>query len=1195
MREPNDDEALFLRFRREGDPGALALVFDRTAPELLRIARHVAANPQESEDLLQATFLTALEKADRFEEGRRLRPWLVGILVRHAHAARRRGSRSLEVERVVGASPRDPRSMAEEREFEEQVERALDELPAHVREIVEPRVREGARGPEIARRVGRPPDTVRVQLSRGLSLLRGLLPSGLAGGLLLTASARESLAAVRRRVLEHATASGAATPLPSAGLLAFGGFLVMNKILVGVGAIALVVVAAGLLWSDGGEPDPVSPVEREVAAPSVAAPDPRAEIERSAVSAAAPSAAGSDRAVDGEPGPSAAAETAGVTGRLLLNGSPLAATEVTLVRVRVEEFTGSMNFERLRSSPSPFVELGRTITDARGEFTISGAPTWSVLALGVDLGGPSATLRLVEATLEPEVTRALGDLELGPVTAISGTVVDEDEQPVAGASVRAVVSPIPLAAVGAQHLSSDVLVLRPDAAAPERAVPLPAWAATWWNRLPVPTTTTGADGRFVLTGVSRGVVSLVVRKEGRVPHARSLATGVAPVREIGVVALESGRTFGGRVVDAEGAPVAGVETYTGLHSALAGLTFARPTAATAADGRFRVTGLPEVGDVVVALRRDGRDDWTVVRVGDEEEAELRLASRAALTVELIGDVPAPEEGFEISAVRAEAPWSIERAAGPRHVATADGAGRFVFPDLAVGSYAVLVAFDGVASATRVDVPSEGGTITAELPRASTVRVRVVDDATDAPVGGATVLLQGRVVATDVPVEGVTAADGSLSLGPIAAAGSEGGSSVVPRLKVVCSHPRYGRVEESLRDGPDEVVELRLSSPGSVEGRISIAGDPPPTPLLVMVFEDDGFLGFLRGAPSFATTTPRGTFTVPVLAPGAYRYEVRPRFLAGDGVASIPLMASPPDSIAKGDFVVRPGETTDIQIEAVTAESAVACRVVGRVTRDGRPLEGARVYVHPRGRFADSGARTGSGDTDATGAFDIAGLPPGEARVDVSLFERTPTRMSSEQVYSRVFDLGLGGVTRVDVALESHWLDLLVVDAAGAPVYGAELTLAGEGGASEGVSGQTRTDKAGKVRMEARASGRFRLDAFHQRFGAAEVVVTVPREEPLTVVLEVGVPCRGRFTVPLEWVPEGGWFPYIEFAFTQRGRTERRQVLVFPEGDGGTFDVRGIPAGEIELRFLHQNRASRPVRLLLPPGGAEALEADFEAE
>src|SRR5262245_9880701 len=100
-------EQLFARFRRARDLEALAEVFDRTAPELLELGRHLTRGRGEAEDLVQAAFLAALEGADRFEPGRELVPWLVGILANLARQARERRRAVGE----PGAELADPRAL----------------------------------------------------------------------------------------------------------------------------------------------------------------------------------------------------------------------------------------------------------------------------------------------------------------------------------------------------------------------------------------------------------------------------------------------------------------------------------------------------------------------------------------------------------------------------------------------------------------------------------------------------------------------------------------------------------------------------------------------------------------------------------------------------------------------------------------------------------------------------------------------------------------------------------------------------------------------------------------------------------------------------------------------------------------------------------------------------------------------------
>ena len=66
------EERLFERFRRRRGAGSLAQVFDRTAPALMRLALHLSRDRHVAEDLVQQTFLTAIETADRWDRERGL-------------------------------------------------------------------------------------------------------------------------------------------------------------------------------------------------------------------------------------------------------------------------------------------------------------------------------------------------------------------------------------------------------------------------------------------------------------------------------------------------------------------------------------------------------------------------------------------------------------------------------------------------------------------------------------------------------------------------------------------------------------------------------------------------------------------------------------------------------------------------------------------------------------------------------------------------------------------------------------------------------------------------------------------------------------------------------------------------------------------------------------------------------------------
>ncbi|MFT4843805.1 MAG: DNA-directed RNA polymerase specialized sigma24 family protein, partial [Candidatus Azotimanducaceae bacterium] len=59
-------EESFLRYRNHGDVKALGDVFDAVAEELALVAAHLMPTGVEAEDLVQVTFVEAIEHAERY-------------------------------------------------------------------------------------------------------------------------------------------------------------------------------------------------------------------------------------------------------------------------------------------------------------------------------------------------------------------------------------------------------------------------------------------------------------------------------------------------------------------------------------------------------------------------------------------------------------------------------------------------------------------------------------------------------------------------------------------------------------------------------------------------------------------------------------------------------------------------------------------------------------------------------------------------------------------------------------------------------------------------------------------------------------------------------------------------------------------------------------------------------------------------
>lgn len=288
-------DAAFAEFRRSGEPAAMAELFDRAAPGLLLFARRLSrGDAARAEDLLQQTFLRAIERADTFEAGAPVMPWLTAILANEARAthrsASRREAREAEVAgsraRIEGEATAPDRE-AEARELREAFEEALEQLPDALRHAVELRLLHGLPPRTIAASLGVPVETVRTRIKRGRALLQELLPSGLGLGAALAVVAGSGVETARAATLS--AAGGAAGTAAGASLAwATAAGLATSKAVLGAVAVlvTLLTVAAALRPVERGTPTSL-PAHDAQAAPDAVAP----------VALAAPTLAGERAAV----------------------------------------------------------------------------------------------------------------------------------------------------------------------------------------------------------------------------------------------------------------------------------------------------------------------------------------------------------------------------------------------------------------------------------------------------------------------------------------------------------------------------------------------------------------------------------------------------------------------------------------------------------------------------------------------------------------------------------------------------------------------------------------------------------------------------------------------------------------------------------------------------------------------------------
>lgn len=492
---PTADQA-FRRYQRTGDPRALARVFDKTAGELLGLARHLGSGEAAAEDLVQATFVTAIESAPSFDAERAVLPWLVGILANHARVARRKSRRVLDPSRLPVEAGLDPVDAAAGGELRAQVATAIEGLPEAQRPVLRLLLEHGLTPTEIARTLERPAATVRVQIHRGLSLLRAALPAAVGARAVLAGPgvagpAARGLDAVRAAVLVRCGEQVGGTV--AAGAFSLGVLTAMNLKLLSAAVIAAVLAVFAYQGFDGASVTPeTAPVEVPsvvvVTAPAAAPHEVDAPVEALVERDAVPAPAETEAPIPGE-GP------VRVAVRWEHDRSPAVGIHVWLVEMS--------RMQDARAAAGPWR------TDAEGNATIEHLPP-SHYIVHVDRAGSVRTISNTGGPVD------LIEVFLPRGIDVAGIVRDRNGVVVANASV-----------VGHSNMLIPCELARTDAQ----------------GRYAI----RGAGGNLEIQALARGFAPSLAHRVAGSPGARVTLdltlTGV-------------GRRVAGRVVDAEGRPVA---------------------------------------------------------------------------------------------------------------------------------------------------------------------------------------------------------------------------------------------------------------------------------------------------------------------------------------------------------------------------------------------------------------------------------------------------------------------------------------------------------------------------------------------------------------------------------------------------------------------------------------------------------------
>jgi len=164
------DDAL-VRASRDGDRSAFGRLYTRYSRMVHAIVL-ARVPPGEADDLVQDVFISAMRQLHALRDEHAFGGWLATIARNRANGWHRGAVEVTELPEIA------TRSTQEEEEDARRALVAVRSLPEAYRETLMMRLVEGMSGPEISARTGLTPESVRVNLHRGMKLLREALKGG---------------------------------------------------------------------------------------------------------------------------------------------------------------------------------------------------------------------------------------------------------------------------------------------------------------------------------------------------------------------------------------------------------------------------------------------------------------------------------------------------------------------------------------------------------------------------------------------------------------------------------------------------------------------------------------------------------------------------------------------------------------------------------------------------------------------------------------------------------------------------------------------------------------------------------------------------------------------------------------------------------------------------------------------------------
>jgi beta-lactamase regulating signal transducer with metallopeptidase domain/protocatechuate 3,4-dioxygenase beta subunit len=703
------------------------------------------------------------------------------------------------------------------------------------------------------------------------------------------------------------------------------------------------------------------------------------------------------------------------------------------------------------------------------------------------------------------------------------------------------------------------------------------------NAFPARTAVTGADGRFTFDRApSPRRVCLEIDEPSSALRLIRGSGEESDLFDLGDIPLEPSGTLEMRVEGPEGNGVEGATVLVRCEAGSSRGSFyeSHRLASEIGDGGYRLARCRPCSGTIDIWARNCRPAVKQYEVPSRDPIVIRMEPGLNFS----GTVRDPD-GRPIAGAKIRSPREV---LFPRPDLETDSSGRFVIDSLGPGSFSYEIRTPGFITLRLSGNPEGSEAPAISLGRESVLQGIVVDGETGKPVAGARI--EGSRERSGGNGQDEILSDGA---GRFEMRGLSPG-----RIRLKVSRKGYARGEEKWIDLPEngtiEAGSLRLSRGIEIRGTVVAAatGEPVPSASYVLSEADseERYRPTLNSS-SIPQADRAGAFVEYVAASGNFSIEA---WADGYGIRKISRIEVPPEGLR------------DLKIELPKGAS-----ISGRVLlASGQPLAGAEVrpaldpervndraisrYLQgrspitllPRGAFAWPSART-----DPAGSFRLSGLPPGE--------DFYVTAIEDAGGYGVVGGIVVrdGGATEgIEIRL-TRWGSIRgrVVDGTGKGVEGVFVQRIGAAGQQESPEfrpfpggSQATTGSDGRYILDRLVSGSYRVQALQSKAvvmtGNLELPPGVSIEAP-DLVLGMGETLAGRVIDDGGNPVSGAEIRVTALVYTE-GRNGSRSGSGWDagqatSGEGGRFEIRGIPSGEVRIDVRKKGFDSSSIELSLP--------------